>query len=638
MTMKTKKYYVVLSKVFTVRVDFDFATQKGVQFLLIASKATLGRLPEKRKSGFLSIVVSDFSLADLTKQISDFIVKNDIAIEDLGIITNDEHLLAMAGRLREQFNLEGPKEKDTEPFLNKKVMKEMVERQGIRVPKYIIFSPSEYQKDKTAYIEHIRTVIGSDHIFAKPIDSVGSLGVADLKTPEDLTQWCEAHATETNYELDEFIEGTLYHVDSLIQNGKAQHAQPYLYTYPNADYRLGKPYGSRIVTPEEPEHARLVKFNQRVLEALSPLPEGATHHEIFRKLDGELVFVEIAARPPGGLAPEMFEKYIGFNFEEGHFRLQMGLPLPTAIPIEERRTLGAFCWYPQVEGAVATLKEKAPTRSDSVLRHFLTPGRIMHQAKSLEGPMAIVSFYTTDKAELLSDFEVIRNFYPVEVEPTNEAEKEEAPESQGNTLRMYKKISPKPEQLFSFYSIIPKYIMGQLSMLIVSAGNMNVLNEMSVATFASSFASPNGFINTYLSLESQYFFPLLREIGSDNFELLLRQHEELREKFSAISRELGSLKDINPHVFYLSICNLSNLFSTYLLNKEFKVIPELKQNFTEKRLRDLDVFIGKEMFRRTDPQNFGTIFNAFNARVQDDLKHLLPDNIMFTPTGSYSIT
>ena len=61
-----------------------------------------------------------------------------------------------------------------------------------------------------------------------------------------------------------------------------------------------------------------------VLENLGMIENGVSHTEIFLNQNGELICLEVAARPPGLVAEHLYEKHLNLSINRLHFELQLG--------------------------------------------------------------------------------------------------------------------------------------------------------------------------------------------------------------------------------------------------------------------------------------------------------------------------
>ena len=114
--------------------------------------------------------------------------------------------------------------------------------------------------------------------------------------------------------LEQFIEGDLYHVDSLVHRGQVIFAEVNGYVRPLLDvYHGGGIYATRTVARHHPLVDRLRHANEKVLTGFG-LPWGASHTEfLVGRNDGEIYLVETSARVGGANTAEMVEAATGIN-------------------------------------------------------------------------------------------------------------------------------------------------------------------------------------------------------------------------------------------------------------------------------------------------------------------------------------
>ncbi|WP_315707629.1 ATP-grasp domain-containing protein [Brenneria uluponensis] len=104
----------------------------------------------------------------------------------------------------------------------------------------------------------------------------------------------------TGYEVEEYIEGDIYHVDAILANGSMPYFKVSKYLNTCLDFRNGQPLGS--VTVDNPEFIATAQiFTQEVCTRLN-LENQAIHLELI-ECHGELVFLEIGGRVGGGEIP-----------------------------------------------------------------------------------------------------------------------------------------------------------------------------------------------------------------------------------------------------------------------------------------------------------------------------------------------
>jgi biotin carboxylase len=231
----------------------------------------------------------------------------------LGVGVIEEHAINLAAEIREKLNLPGMHVKDADLFRDKMLMKKALAAKGVRVPENVCCSNRE-QVEKLLE-KHRKIVI-------KPIDGLGSKGVAFIENSKELTDWYENNKVK-NFEAEEYIEGTLYHVNAVVQDGKAvlTASAPYLPGMGNIDFASGAPFVSAMLKNGELK-ARLENMSDDVVSILG-MQYGVTHLECFLKPDGELVFCEVGARPGGGGIVLMMEAQYGVNYARASLLLEI---------------------------------------------------------------------------------------------------------------------------------------------------------------------------------------------------------------------------------------------------------------------------------------------------------------------------
>ena len=132
-------------------------------------------------------------------------------------------------------------------------------------------------------------------VILKPVASMGSVGVHHVRTIDQLRA-LEAGGLgcDGRYEAEEFIDGDMFHIDSVVGHGNPIVALPSLYLDSNQDFPVGGQNRSVVIDPGSVRET-LLEFNRRVLAAV-PWFSGVTHHEVFIGRDAH----RSSVRSPGG--------------------------------------------------------------------------------------------------------------------------------------------------------------------------------------------------------------------------------------------------------------------------------------------------------------------------------------------------
>lgn len=226
-----------------------------------------------------------------------------------------ELAVSVCGKLRVHFKLS---EEDDECFVDKVVMKKRVAKAGLRVPIFEKLDRERVKGNLIEYSEKLRNKIPFP-CFIKPLNLAGAILTYKINDIDDLVEWLKDWDNDgIEYEVEEFIEGTLYHCETFFNNGHMVFSQVCEYSAPCFDIKLGTPIGSLTLPNDSEDSIRIKAFSEKVHKALKTVKNGVTHLEVFKKNNGEIVFLEIANRPPGILCSEVYGLRNGLSLKELH--------------------------------------------------------------------------------------------------------------------------------------------------------------------------------------------------------------------------------------------------------------------------------------------------------------------------------
>jgi hypothetical protein len=204
-----------------------------------------------------------------------------------------EPLVLLAAKLREALGAAGMRYDEVLPFRDKDRMKQVAHAAGIRTARHIRGRSADEYRSAAEQIGY--------PLCIKPIAGAGSTDTYRVDSKSDLESVLTkiAHVSECN--VEEFIEGEEFTFDTITIDGRIQF-------YNIAWYRPHPLIGRSVewISPQTvtlrdvdaPEFASGRKLGEEVIRAFG-YGTGFTHMEWFRKSNGEAVFGEIAARPPG---------------------------------------------------------------------------------------------------------------------------------------------------------------------------------------------------------------------------------------------------------------------------------------------------------------------------------------------------
>jgi biotin carboxylase len=204
-----------------------------------------------------------------------------------------EPYMVLAARIREELGLPGLTVAQTLPFRDKELMKQVLDAAGIRTPRHASTSTNAgiyAAAEQIGYPLIIKPIAGAGSADTYRVDSL-----AELETVLPMIGHVETVSVEEFIEAEEFTYDTVCGAGDIL--------------YDNVSWYRPRPLQARShewISPQtlalrdlgRPELAGGIEMGRQVITALG-FTAGFTHMEWYRKADGEVVFGEIGARPPG---------------------------------------------------------------------------------------------------------------------------------------------------------------------------------------------------------------------------------------------------------------------------------------------------------------------------------------------------
>jgi len=199
----------------------------------------------------------------------------------------------LAAKIREALSVSGMTLEEATPFRDKDTMKERVSAAGIRTPRHRSATTAKEVREAAKKI--------GCPVIVKPIAGAGSMDTYRANDAKELDAALAKMGHIDKVNVEEFVDGEEYTYDTICVDGRIM--------YQNVSYYRPRPLAFRStewISPmtyclrdlSDPQLAHGIAMGKEVLKALD-FHTGFTHMEWYRKTDGETVFGEIAARPPG---------------------------------------------------------------------------------------------------------------------------------------------------------------------------------------------------------------------------------------------------------------------------------------------------------------------------------------------------
>lgn len=201
--------------------------------------------------------------------------------------------MVLAARLREALGAEGLSLAGTLPFRNKEAMKQVLDAAGLRTPRHFLASTA-------AQAWEYAQAIGFP-IILKPIAGAGSADTYRVNDADELRLALPRLRHVPQISVEEFVDGEEFTFDTITIKGQVAYFNVAWYRPRPLIARSNEWISPQVIALRNVEQEGLkagIELGFAVIRALQ-FESGFTHMEWYRKADGEVVFGEIGARPPG---------------------------------------------------------------------------------------------------------------------------------------------------------------------------------------------------------------------------------------------------------------------------------------------------------------------------------------------------
>ena len=201
--------------------------------------------------------------------------------------------IMLAAELRAHFGVAGLSIEQAHRFRDKEAMKIALDAAGIRTPVHVAV-------DSVAGCWEAAERIGFP-IILKPIAGAGSADTYRVESADELRSVLPRLRHVPTVSVEEFVDGEEYTFDTITIGGEIAYYNVAWYRPRPLIARSNEWISPQVIAlrdVEDPDLADGIKMGYEVIEALD-FDSGFTHMEWYRKADGEVVFGEIGARPPG---------------------------------------------------------------------------------------------------------------------------------------------------------------------------------------------------------------------------------------------------------------------------------------------------------------------------------------------------
>lgn len=238
-------------------------------------------------------------------------------------VTEDDIL--RCARVRDGYNLTGPRYVDVLAWRDKYEMKRAVSAADVHTPQFAVPADLAGAREFAARSGY--------PLVVKPRLGYASHGVTMVSEDAELVH-CAAIWDPDDVMVESYAEGEMFHVDGFCQDGKVHYVSVSRYINNCLSFQDGLPLGSVQLERGTEQWDGFADLAIRVVAALPPLDFCPFHLEVFRQPGGELVFCEIACRLGGAHIMETLTYTTGVNPARLWIRHQAGLDDGPATPLD----------------------------------------------------------------------------------------------------------------------------------------------------------------------------------------------------------------------------------------------------------------------------------------------------------------
>jgi biotin carboxylase len=229
------------------------------------------------------------------------------------IVGLDEFDVITAAKARSHLQMEGADNYYLLRFRDKLRMRSLAVSVGINCPEFIgAFNAS----DISAFLDRVPAPW-----IVKPRTEVSAFGIRKCATADDV--WRHLHELDSRHTwrdhpsqflIERFITGKVFHVDSVVENGRVVAAGVSGYGKPPMSVTHdGGVFTTSVLPYKSKERRELERLNRKLLRGFG-YRRGIAHAEFLQAEDtGEFYLLEVAARVGGAYIANVLEHAAGFS-------------------------------------------------------------------------------------------------------------------------------------------------------------------------------------------------------------------------------------------------------------------------------------------------------------------------------------
>jgi biotin carboxylase len=317
-----KKHIVCIATYFKGNEFFEECHEQGWRVTLVTHEKLLDEAWAWTSLSQVKSVRGEASAEDYIR-----VVTNIAGTQPIDkIVGIDEFDVLTAAKARDHLQIEGMSNSFALRFRDKLRMRRLASEAKLPCPEFTgVFNPNEINR----FLETV-----SAPWIIKPRTEVNAFGIRKCETKEQvwetLNEFDSRHTWRdhpSQFLIERFIKGKVYHVDSVVADGKVVASGVSEYGIPPLEVsHQGGIFTTGIVPYKSKERHELEKLNKQLLKSFE-YKRGVAHAEFLQSSEtGKFYLLEVAARVGGAYISDVLEKASGLNLWREWAKLEIASP------------------------------------------------------------------------------------------------------------------------------------------------------------------------------------------------------------------------------------------------------------------------------------------------------------------------
>jgi biotin carboxylase len=307
------------------------AAAQGARVYLLTVEKLLGRAWPRESLADVFAMRNGADLGETVRTVS-YLART---IQFDRIVALDDFDVETAAALREHLRIPGMGDTTARHFRDKLAMRVKAREEGILVPDFV------HVLNYDAMREFMKKV--PPPWMNKPRSEASAAGITKVENEQQLWDLVNKQGDrQSNYLLEKYLPGDVYHVDSIVTERKVVFASVNQCHAPPFDVAHGGGvFATRTVERGTADEAALIPLNERVLSVMN-LVRGVSHVEYIKsREDGRFYMLECAARVGGAHIADMVEAATGINLWAEWAKIEVaGGRTPYTLPAQRHDHAG----------------------------------------------------------------------------------------------------------------------------------------------------------------------------------------------------------------------------------------------------------------------------------------------------------